>query len=73
MLVLVLVLETIGTLTTPVCSRRPGGEPLWHVSGDLAIFVPVVRPAEECRSGRLPRITPARCITDGFDSFTAGP
>jgi hypothetical protein len=36
--VLVLVLEMVGTLTRRVFSQRPGGEPLWHVAGDLAIF-----------------------------------
>jgi hypothetical protein len=36
-------------------------------------FASAPHPAKECRNGRLPRITPARCITDGSDSFTPRP
>jgi hypothetical protein len=35
----------------------PGGEPLWHASGDLAIFLSALKPATKCCNRRLPRIT----------------
>ena len=46
-----------GTSTRRFCSQRPGGEPLWHVAGDLSIFVSALSPTKKCRNRRLPGIT----------------
>jgi hypothetical protein len=43
----------------------PGGEPLWHVADDLAIFASALHPTEECCSRRLPGIAQR-------DAFTCG-
>ena len=45
------------TLLPRMIAPAPGGEPLWRVSDEPAIFVPALHPAKECRNGRLPRIT----------------
>ena len=43
----------------------PGGEPLWRVPDDLAIFVPALYPSKKCCSRRLPRITQRDASTLG--------
>ena len=45
---------------------QTGGEPLWHVVGEPAIFVCALHLATECRSGRLPRISQRDAFTHGF-------
>ena len=50
----------------------PGGKPLRHVSGDLAIFCLASRLTQKCCDRRLPRITQRDAITSGSDSFTSG-
>ena len=44
----------------------PGGEPLWRVSDDLAIFVRALHPTKKCCNGRLPGITQRDVFTLSF-------
>jgi hypothetical protein len=44
----------------------PGGEPLWSVSEEPAIFVPAFHPVTKCCNRRLPRITQRDAFTPGF-------
>jgi hypothetical protein len=44
----------------------PGGEPLWRLSGEPAIFVLTLSPAPKCCNRRLPRTTQRDAFTLGF-------
>ena len=49
----------------------PGGEPLWRVSDDLAIFVLALHPAKKMLQRAAPETRPAlRIYPRLFDSFT---
>ena len=58
-LVVVLVLEEAGAFNEAYLFPRPGGEPLWRVSHDLAIFVLASDPAKECEQQAAPGNNPA--------------
>jgi hypothetical protein len=44
----------------------PGGEPLWRLSGEPAIFVLTLSPGPKCCNRRLPRTTQRDAFTLGF-------
>jgi hypothetical protein len=50
-----------------------GGEPLWHVQGDLAMLLSALNPPTKCRNRRLPRITQRDDLPAAPISFTPAP